>query len=229
MSELPSAGETPAPHPGPATPVSPPEAETNQERGRISTKAFCAALLSGSQITFPGESQATLKMASLGDEFEGKAGTTTSKFSLALNRNPGYHIIPYRGGFYYSKIGSLTKFSDALGGMYSSAQGFTVLREGFVVIPGDEKKIVYVTIDDIRRNRVRGDRAITVKRGKVTYADFVNGTFGGKSNVRRPAAERTESADSGSAPVVLDQLEGAFDGLTDEELALALQPPPQEE
>lgn len=102
----------------------------------------------------------------------GNAKKKVPSSSDNLIRKTGYHIVPFNGKFYYYKHGNLVKRSEFI--YEFSDKRSASLREGFVVI---DKVVYYVTLEDLKRGIVRTSRKLELKRGTLTYHDFLTGNI----------------------------------------------------
>jgi len=92
--------------------------------------------------------------------------------STNLIRKSGYYIIPFLGRFYYFKITPIVRRNSSLFDFGMKLPPYK--REGLVVI---DKEIYHVTLEDLQRRVVRVARKLDVKKGTITYDDFLNGTY----------------------------------------------------
>jgi hypothetical protein len=103
-------------------------------------------------------------------------GLNATKFSYSatglLSKKSGYYIVPYLGKFYYIPYKGITSLNEHLFKM--PIQRPAVLREGIVVL---ESVPYYVTYDDLARGIVRKARKLTLKRGPISYVDFISGNY----------------------------------------------------
>jgi hypothetical protein len=112
-----------------------------------------------------------------------------------LTRKSGYYIIPQAGDFYYLKIGNVVPNGEHL--FKIEGKGPPLLREGMIVI---EKEVYYVTLEDIKRGVIRKSRKLKLKRGTITYDDFLNGTTAPieKPTTTKATTKQRKVAESGN-------------------------------
>ena len=101
-------------------------------------------------------------------------------------RRPGTYVVLANGKFYAYKVGPvrpsgnhLLKFNHPLP---------PILKEGLVVY---NKDYYFVTVEDLKRGIIRTSRKIKLKRGTITYDDFIIGTTASnkKPNTQATAIE----------------------------------------
>ena len=115
---------------------------------------------------------------------DGRIGTANS----ALARKKGYYIIPYLQKFYYFKIGDIVPNGKHLFKIVGKQP--PLFREGMVVI---DKDVFYVTLEDLRRSLIRKSRKLKLKRGSLTYEDFITGNAFLENTQAEPTTDSNEN------------------------------------
>lgn len=112
-----------------------------------------------------------------------------------LSRKSGYYIVPYSGKFFYLKLEVPESENDYLFRMKNTRP--SVFLEGLVVIDGE---VYYVTHQDLSRGVVRKSRKLKLKRGTITYEDFITGNIY-PIDRKRTKADPSTSTSSENIPV----------------------------
>lgn len=121
-----------------------------------------------------------------------------STVQLSLQRKKGYFIVPCNGAFHYFRLGDIMPKGNYLYEIVGKQ--IPVLREGFVVI---DKEVYFVSVDDIQRSVIRKSRKLRLKRGTITYDDFLSGSACISDPNPTSSAEKSGSGGNGlDAPSV---------------------------
>lgn len=133
-------------------------------------------------------------------------------FSVTKNlvRKSGYYIVLANDVFNYFKIGDILPHNDYF--YKISSKKPPVLREGFVVVEGE---LHYVTIKDLMNGIVRKSRKLELKRGTLTYDDFINGTIypaPAKTSISKSKPDAGSAGGSETQPAGNPPLSGSTGG-----------------
>lgn len=115
-----------------------------------------------------------------------------SSVQQTLQRKKGFFIVPAEGVFHYFKIGDIHPKGEHLFEIVGKRP--PILREGLVVI---DKDVFFVTVDDIQRSVIRKSRKLRLKRGTITYDDFLTGNSCVTTSTN-PSTKENSGEDSGS-------------------------------
>lgn len=104
---------------------------------------------------------------------KGKKVSASSTFVKKMN----YLIVPFDDGsggkFYYYPVKTVQHSAS----LYRFVTLPAIMREGFFVTGHPDRKIIFVTIEDLKRRVIRVSRELPDVKPSATYDDFINGTY----------------------------------------------------